>query len=482
MGRELWFGAIAALMLTANAVIAAELWIGAAETDITPDRPVALDGNKTGPIARSIKSRCRAEVLALEAREQSKPTDAAILVVCDLVRIRPGVQAAFRAHVASHLPGFDINKLFLAATHTHCAPVTAQDEYDGYGDAMQPKEYVSFLFGRLTDAAVKAWQERQPGTFAWGLGHAVIAQGRRTVHKDGSAVMYGSTSRADFRHLEGGVDQAVDALYFLDAEKKMKAVVLTAQAPAQSGGGTHIDADYWHWVREGVRQRHGQRTVVLGFIAPSGNQVPRCVLRKGAEERMIKLKGVSWTREIGERVVRAVDDVWQAVSHDLRSDVVFSHRVECFDLPGRKVTEDEYCAAQKKHDELNAKAKLVGGDYWEKRRAAKTLARYEAQKIADPAVGVEMHVIRLEDVVIATNPFELYPEYGVRILGRSPAGQTVLLSFASPLDESGYMATREATKAGGYSALVESCPVGHEGGQIFVDRTVEAIKKLFLKK
>ena len=28
----------------------AELWIGAAEADITPDRPVALDGNTTGPI------------------------------------------------------------------------------------------------------------------------------------------------------------------------------------------------------------------------------------------------------------------------------------------------------------------------------------------------------------------------------------------------------------------------------------------------
>lgn len=107
MGRELWFGAIAALMLTANAVIAAELWIGAAEADITPDRPVALDGNTTGPISQGVRSRIRAEVLALEAREQGKPTDAAILIVCDLVRIRPGVQAAFRTHVAAHLPGFD---------------------------------------------------------------------------------------------------------------------------------------------------------------------------------------------------------------------------------------------------------------------------------------------------------------------------------------------------------------------------------------
>lgn len=463
----------------AAAVWAAELWIGAAEVDITPDRPVALDGGTVGPISQGVRSRIKAEVLALEAREQGRPTDTAILVVCDLVRIRPGVQAAFRNHVTTHLPGFDISKLFLAATHTHCAPVTDQEEYDNYGDAMQPKEYVPFLFGRLTEAVVKAWQERQPGTFAWGLGHAVVAQGRRSVYEDGSAVMYGKTSRADFSHLEGWIDHAVDALFFLDTDKKMKAVILAVPASAQCEDGRQIAADYWHWVREGMRQRYGQEVVVLGFIAPAGNQIPRAVLRKTAENRMLKLKGISRSHALGERIAQVVDEVWRVAVKDVRSDLTFVHRVECFDLPGRKVTENEYHTAKKRHDELVAKKKLVGGDYWEKRRFAKTLARYEAQKRADPMFPVEMHVIRLGDVVIATNPFELYPEYGVRIQGRSIAGQTVLVSFSSPLECGGYLATRNAEKAGGYSALVESCPVGHEGGRIFVERTAEAIQKVF---
>ena len=37
---------------------------------------------------------------------------------------------------------------------------------------------------------------------------------------------------------------------------------------------------------------------------------------------------------------------------------------------------------------------------------------------------VEVHIIRIGDVVIATNPFELYLDYGMRIKGRSPAVQT----------------------------------------------------------
>ena len=56
--------------------------------------------------------------------------DQAILVSCDLCVIRPGIQEEFRKHVAARLPGFDVRKLFLAATHTHSAPVLRQDQYD----------------------------------------------------------------------------------------------------------------------------------------------------------------------------------------------------------------------------------------------------------------------------------------------------------------------------------------------------------------
>jgi hypothetical protein len=470
------------LSVSATAGMASELWIGAAEADITPDRPVALDGNTTGPISKSVKSAIKAAVLALETRENGEIKDAAILVVCDLVRIRPGIQEAFRRYAAPRLPGFDTDKLFLAATHTHNAPVTDQEEYDGYGDAMQPKEYVPFLFERMADAVVKAWEGRKAGAFAWGLGHAVLAQGRRMVYENGTAQMYGPTDRADFRHVEGSVDHGVDGLFFLDAAKEVKAVLLAVPCPSQCDSGPVISADYWHVVRSGIRERHGERVVVLGFIAPSGNQIPRVMLRKAAEERMLKLKGVSRTQALGSRIVRAVNEVWDVAAKDIRPEVAFAHRVERFELPGRKVTEQEYADAKKQHDSLAAKAKLTGGDYWSKRRFARTLARYAAQKSADPVFTVEMHVIRLGDVVIATNPFELYPEYGARIQGRSVAGQTVLLSFASPLECGGYLATREAEKAGGYSALVESCPVGHEGGQLFVERTVKAIQRVFGKE
>ena len=143
--------AVSAISWSPAASQAAELWIGAATADITPDRPVPLTGMVTARISTGVLSRCTANVLALESRQGEKVLDQAIFVSCDLCVIRPGIQNGFRKHLAGRLPGFDINKLFLAATHTHAAPVLLQDRYDvkDYGDAMQPKDYVSFMYERM---------------------------------------------------------------------------------------------------------------------------------------------------------------------------------------------------------------------------------------------------------------------------------------------------------------------------------------------
>ena len=46
---------------------------------------------------------------------------------------------------------------------------------------------------RIAAAIEKAWNERKPGSFTWGLGHAAVAQNRRAVYADGHAEMYGAT-------------------------------------------------------------------------------------------------------------------------------------------------------------------------------------------------------------------------------------------------------------------------------------------------
>ena len=92
---------------------------------------------------------------------------------------------------------------------------------------------------------------------------------------------------------------------------------------------------------------------------------------------------------------------------------------------------------------------------------------------------IEVHVLRIGDVAIATNPFELFTDYGVQIKARSKALQTMVLQLTSGW--AGYLPTQRAVAGGGYSAVVQSGRIGPDGGQILVDRTVELIDALWSK-
>ena len=456
-----------------------ELWIGAATADITPDEPVPLTGYRSVRLSQGIRSRCTANVLALEARDGDKVVDQAIMVSCDLCVIRPGIQDGFRELLKDRLPGFDIQKLFLAATHTHTAPVLMQNRYQGYGDAMQPKDYVPFMYERMVAAVEAAWKNRSPGAVAWGLGHAVVGCNRRAVFNDGTAVMYGKTNTPNFLGVEGYEDHAVHVLLFYDRQKTLKATAITLACPAQSVSGSKLSADFWHDVRVLLRKRHGEDLCVLGFCAPAGDQAPNLLFRKKSEERMNAIRGLDRTQELGRRIANAFDDVLKLIEKETHADVRFTHRIERFDVPGRKVSDAEFARAKGLYDPLAKKEKLVGPDYWNMNFYKLTIDRYQAQETADPVYPVEMHVLRLGDTVIATNPFELFLDYGVRIQARSPAEQTILIQLASPLDFGYYVPTPRALEGGGYSAIVEQSLVGPAGGEALVERTVETIGKVW---
>jgi hypothetical protein len=205
------------------------------------------------------------------------------------------------------------------------------------------------------------------------------------------------------------------------------------------------------------------------------------MLRNAAEARMERLRKVSRKQELGRRIAAAFEETWEVIQNDVRSDVPFAHRVERFDVPGRKLTEKEYAEAKKGYAEYAAKPATDPNVYGRMRWYKRTLDRYEAQQKADPTGTLEVHVLRLGDVAIATNPFELFADYAMRIQGRSPAGQTVLIQLASPVGTNGYLPSERAVEGGGYSAVPQSSQIGPEGGQMLVERTLDAIKGLFGK-
>ncbi len=450
-----------------------KLYIGWAKNSITPDRPVALDGQFNARIARSVRDSVTCTVLAIETRDINNSVETAIMVSCDLIAIRGTLREEVVNILRSRMPGFDTDKLIMNATHTHTGPVLTEGKYDIPIGVMNPTDYVNFAAGRIADAVIKAWSSRKPAGMSWGLGQAVVGYNRRTVYFEpvsgsfgtGTAVMYGSTNREDFSHIEGYEDHGLEMMFFWDEKKKLTGMVLNVACPAQETEHlSEVSADFWHEARVELHKRYGDDVFILPQCASAGDQSPHLLWRKKAEEEMLNLRGINRRQEIGRRIANAVDDVFPYVQGNIKNAVVFSHLIEEVSLPRRMVTKEEAEEA-----EMLAKQQPDRAAFHRS-----VVTRYKNQN-ADPWYPVKINVIRLGDVAVATNPFELFIDFGLRIKTRSDAVLTFIVQLSN--GSSSYLPTLRASEGGGYSAIPQSNQVGFEGGQVLVEKTLDLIAK-----
>jgi len=429
----------------ANTPDANGLYVGWATIDITPDKPVALVGQLHKRISQKVRDPLTATALALETRGENTRREQALLVSCDVLYIRKAVQDRLREMVKRRLPDFDVEKLFLNATHTHTAPGFADDEFGTLYDVSQDKgvmkasEYADFFLERVAKVAVEAWQNRKTGGMSWGLGHAVIGLNRRAHYFNGSTAMYGATNQPDFANIEGYEDHGVEMLFFWDRSKAPTGIVINIACTAQETEGlSEVSADFWHDVRLEVRRRLSRDIFILPQCAAAGDESPHLLFRARAEEVMRQRRGLSSRQEIARRIADAVESVLPLAKQDIQTGMVFQHTVARVSLPPQKPP---------------------------------VLPFY----VTDTIAPIEFHVLRLGDIAMATNPFELYLDYGIRIKARSPATLTLLVQLSC--QHCGYLPTERAVQGGGYSA--DKFIVGPKGGQALVEETVKRLNALW---
>jgi len=420
------------------------LHVGWAGVDVTPERPVALIGQLHKRISERVRDPLTATALDIETRGGGS-SEQAILVSCDLLYIRKSVVERIREVLKTRLPDFDADKLTLNATHTHTGPGFADEDfgtlYDVSGDegVMPAAEYATFFVERVAQAAAQAWERRRPSAVSWALGHAVVGMNRRARYFDGKAIMYGATTRPDFAGLEGYEDHGVEMLFFWDDAGKLTGLVVNLACTSQETEGLNeVSADFWHDVRAALHTRMGADVHVLPQCAAAGDASPHRLYRTKAEDAMTKRRGLSNRQEIARRIADAVMGVLPLAKDGLTTNPVFRHVVARVNLPPAPATAAPFYTT-------------------------------------DAVTPVELHVLRLGEIAMATNPFELYLDYGVRIKARSPAVLTMLVQLSC--QHCGYLPTAEAVAGGGYSA--DKYVVGPEGGQVLVDETVRQIEALW---
>ncbi len=454
---------------------AATLHVGAVSTSITPELPVALSGQMHTRVATEVESPVLANVLAIESHDGDQVLEQAIFVACGLVAIRGGIGEMVREELAPRIPDFDIDKLILSATHSHTAPVLVDGNYHIPEGVMSPAAYRDFFTKQVADAAEKAWKARKPAKAGWGLGHAVIGHNRRMIYEDGTAIMHGSKTTDEFRGFEGPDDTGVDVLFFWDEKDTLIATAVSLACPAQrAGSGSAVNADFWHPVREVLKAKYGDDLVVLGWIGAAGDITPHLQIRKAAEKRMRDFRGVDHLGELSRRIVIAWEEAHAGAKQEKFADLPFVHQVAHVALPERIVTQDEMEGAKREIEKWSKKdAKYYRRVKWHQ----KVVERYERQQAGSIVpYDQKIHTLRLGDIAIATNDFELFIQYGIQMKAKSPALQTFLIQLCGP---GTYVPTSFAESGGGYSAIVQSNDVGSDGGQVITDETVAALKALW---
>ena len=496
------------------------LKIGWSEKNITSHKRISLAGQFAERISEYVEKPLTFTAMAVENGQ-----DQMVLCSIDVVSIGWNLVEDIRAAIAGNLPDLDPRKVIIAAIHTHTGPVFPHVSrvkggvYSGFRGLLEtelpkdkkyiesapvstdktiatPQENYDLILKQAVEAITEAWNSRAAGSFVNAFGRAAVGMCRRAAYNDGSAQMWGDTNTAVFTQLEGGNDSGIELMYIFDDAQKLTGVVANLACPAQCvQHRLFVSPDFWGEVKMLLREHFGEELFLLPLCSAAGDQCPVDLIRwvepesdvhdpnltrnnppkRKADPSMFDLAGM---RKTGRRIAREIIDVFHDGLDTAVSDPVFEHQVEDFQLPLRRATLAEEAVARKAiRDYIREKDGDV--DYND---AAKLqvhlgiLRRMELQEVVE-TVDTEVHLIRLGNIAIATNPFELFLDYGNQIKARSLAEQTFLVQLANGAE--GYLPTEKAEKGGHYSAFISSGKVGHVGGDQLVRQTLKGINGMF---
>ena len=495
-----------------------KLLIGWAEETLVPDKKISLAGQFYERISQYVESEITATAMAVES-----DGDCMILVSTDMTSLPNYLIQCTREKFAELNTDVDPMKLIIAATHTHTSHTTASpyannnpftttkkilkefmkgdQEYKPLVTAddsvMTPVDATVFVATQIAKAAAAAWANRAEAIYANEFGRAAVGMCRRVSYIDGTAEMWGDTNTADFDAMEGGNDNGIELIFTYTPDKKLTGIVANIACPSQTlEQRSFISADFWGRAKANLRAKLGEDIFFLALGGAGGDQCPRDLIRWVEPEtpiddphvkrpNPIRRKAdpstfdISGCNRIGKRISNEILSVFEEIT-EYHDEAKFEHKIRTIDLPLRKATRSEYDHAVREIEYYVNKTADNGVFTFEDNAKcyvhAGVIARYREQQFKE-IFQIESHIVRFGDVAFATNPFELFLDFGNRLKARSYAAQTFVVQLCC--GKGGYLPTEKAEKAGHYSAYITSGNVGHEGGDLLVREQLKEINEMF---
>ena len=484
--------------------------IGWAQTDITPDRPFFVAGQMYPRLSTYIHDPLTATCLVLENGEDQMTMvsfDSAGPLTAHMPAILDRVQ----------IPELDRSRVMFSATHTHNSSSFAKETTrEGYfksvlGDLcpdmeepeniLKDDELTEFFVERIVALIEDAWANRSLGGISTAHDYAAVAFNRRPqflVDGKRESKMYGTCSESNFLGYEGSSDHSADMLYTWDLDGNLTGAAVCIPCPSQVYElHDFISADYWCEARNAIREELGN-IYILPLCGAAGDQNPLDLTRiskDNVEELKIwnaqetavfrNIDMLQECRDIGERIAEAVTRGYRKAKNRIETRPVFRTSSFRMDVALRTVSKEDTEAAQARIDA--AKAKVAPGERMTEAEMIRCfedigyLNRWKLQQTTD-RFEFPVVVFRLGAAVFATNPFELYVDYSLRMKARCKARQAFIVQLASTLvggAKGGYLPTQIAVDGGSYGSKPVSTMVGPAGGDELVEKTIAAMDALF---
>ena len=487
-----------------------KLYIGWAQTDITPDRPVFVQGQLYHRVSSYVRDQLTATALALEAGEEQL-----ILLSVDIAGFSDPLLRAVRRRLTDNELGLKVEKVSFSGTHTHNSiefspgesvfellfgkndiPEDILPKLDLPDNYLEGDEGMDWLSDKLAQVVLDAWEQRLPGGISAAHDYAAIGHNRRPQFLTGErreTRMYGVCSDVHFVGMEGSVEHTANFLFTWDEMNNLTGIVPAIACPAQVHElHRYLSADYWHEARKSLRDALGH-IFILPLCSFAGDQNPLDLIQMSkVNEKELKIwnaqsgeafRNIDLTlvcQEIGERITEAAVRAYRKARNTIETRPVFDHEVIEISLPVRQVSKAAFIEAQAFLDDLVEKHspenRMTWSDVAYAFQHVGVIARWERQD-KEPVWKIETHVIRLGSSVFVTVPFEMFVEYGFRIRARTRAAEVFPIQLSNGMY--GYGPTKAAVAGGSYSGNPAATPISPAGGDELVECLINAANELY---
>jgi hypothetical protein len=425
--------AMLAVLLAAGAPAKGQnLRVGAARIDITPAADPA--NPPSGKYAH--------EKLYLRAIVLDNGAARAALIGADQSMLFENIWAAASKQVAAEL-NCPVENIILSVTHTHSAFGPGDQPFRRFGQAggpggrppaPDPNAPPPPIVGKILDAVKQAKTKLQPARVGFGTGLSYLNVSRDNIDTD-------THLWTQAPNLNGLSDKTVAVIKFESLEDEPIAVYMTyAMHPVNGFLSDITSADFCGAASRHVEQAYGDGIVAVFAQGASGDQNPlylRASTNVMASRYGAKITGDVMTREPIEAPLR--DGKVQARKADTEAidaleKVMESEGVLLGEEVIRVMTNTKRMDPAPAISAAQTTITCPGRKRLDNTREG-TPGKYED---GDP-VHIRLGLLRIGNIALSSANAEIYTAIGLKLKAASPLANTLLVTLANGLANSGYV-------------------------------------------